>query len=116
MKPTSIVGGTGAFCDTCVRSEKVKWVAVHGSAMQHLFRTVTASVRTDCQAAWRRTRMRLCELYSPAPLRTPIRGSPPLAPAYRLSTVWRIVRLCEPAHRFIYAKNQMYRWWDGLQN
>ena len=75
--------------------------------------TLPASELTDCRAAW--------DLDPNETLRILFTwgSDPPLAARFlaivepSLDGLERIVRLCEPAHRFVYAKTQLYRWQYG---
>ena len=74
--------------------------------------TVPDSVRTDCQAAWAadpNETLRILLSWDPEQRLAP-RFLAIVEPS--IHGLGRIVRLLEPAHRFVYAKNQMYRWWD----
>ena len=90
----------------------VNWVAVHGKRSM-LRETVPASEHTDCSKAWEvdpNETLRILFTWG---------SDPPLAARFlsivepSLDGLERIVRLCEPAHRFVYAKNQMSRWAYG---
>ena len=93
------------------RWKEVNWVAIHGKRSM-LRETVPASELTDCQEAWKvdpKETLRILFTW----------GANNVA-AYFLAIVEpsldgleRIVRLLEPAHRFVYAKNQMSRWAYG---
>ena len=97
----------------------VKWVAVHGER---------ARTRAHCSAVLDRDRA----LLGAHGLSSGLGGGPERDSANfinlgnyptnhaacflaivepSLDGLGRIVRLLEPAHRFVYAKNQMYRWW-----
>ena len=90
----------------------VNWVAVHGKRSM-LRETVPASELTDCPKAWEvdpNETLRILFTWG---------SDPPLAARFlaivepSLDGLERIVRLCEPAHRFVYAKTQLYRWQYG---
>ena len=93
------------------RWKEVNWVAIHGKRSM-LRETVPASELTDCREAWKvdpKETLRILFTW----------GANNVA-AYFLAIVEpsldgleRIVRLLEPAHRFVYAKNQMSRWAYG---
>ena len=88
------------------RWKPVNWVAVHGEHSM-LRETLPASELTDCRAAW--------DLDPNETLRILFTWGiePPLAARFlaivepSLDGLERILRLCEPAHRFAYAKNQL---------
>ena len=90
----------------------VNWVAVHGKRSM-LRETVTASELTDCREAWKvdpNETLRILFTWG---------SEPPLAARFlsivepSIDGLERIVRLCEPAHQFFYAKTQLYRWQYG---
>ena len=115
-KPTSYCWqGPGHSAIRAYGLRMVNWVAVHGKrAMFRSFdRAVPYSVRTDCQAAW------AVDPNETLRISLTWRNYPTNHAAWFLGIVepsihglGRIVRLLEPAHRFVYAKNQMYGWWD----
>ena len=90
----------------------VKWVAAHGKRSMR-YSTVSYSVRTDCQAAWAADPNETLRILFTWGSEYPHHAARFLAIVEpSIHGLGRIVRLLEPAHRFVYAKNQMYRWWD----
>ncbi len=91
----------------------VKFVAEHGKRRSMLRETVPASELTDCREAWEvdpNETLRILFTWG---------SDPPLAARFlsivepSIDGLERIVRLCEPAHQFFYAKTQLYRWQYG---
>ena len=102
------------------RWKSVNVVAVYGRIPIY-YRTVPISELTDCRAAWEDDPEGTLRIL----LTSGWLSLSPFFPrnlyaAHFLATVEpsldgleRIVRLLEPAHRFVYAKTQLYRWWYG---
>ena len=94
------------------RWKPIRFVVRRGKRSM-LRETVPASELTACRAAW--------DLDPNETLRILFTWGiePPLAARFlaivepSLDGLERILRLCEPAHRFAYAKNQLIRSWDG---
>ena len=94
------------------RWKSVSWVALHGKRSMMGAGAVPASALPLCRAAW--------AVDPKETLRILFTWGANNVAAYFLAIVEpsldgleRIVRLLEPAHRFVYAKNQMSRWAYG---
>ena len=113
VKPTSYCWqGPGRSAIRAYGLRMVKWVAVHGKSSMR-YSTVPYSERTDCQAAWAadpNATLRILLTWGSEYPHHAARFLAIVEPS--IHGLGRIVRLMEPAHRFVYAKNQMYRWWD----
>ena len=103
---------TGRSAITLGRWKPVNWVALHGKRSMMGAGAVPASVLSLCRAAWAvdpNETLRILFTWG-LDIRAASRFLAIVEPS--IHGLGRIVRLLEPAHRFVYAKNQMYRWWD----
>ena len=90
----------------------VNFVAVRGERLMRFDRTLTASEHADCRTAWARDPSETLRI-----LFTWDQSERPLTARFlaivepSLDGLERIVMLCEPAHRFVYAKHELNLWW-----